>query len=289
MFPSMIAFADGSLYIPSALYAKAQRGIRNSRSTSPFFQGKRFPVDGNEPCGSPVLGLLFRCCPPAVIGGIIAFVVDSVERVTRRALAHVFQEVFKRLPPLANRYSPAPVAGIPVAFGMVASGSHPGPRRVGSCLCHTVRNPAGFLQAAAGFCYAMHKPGRGNLHRASAGTLAFPLARLIFASDELKNRESPEYKPSEIPASSRGSLAFSASAGRSNPADEVSGRVSSFGSAITAAEPRGLSGCRICNSGYGRESAKSTASNVLESHYVRPGEVWTERHCSTRTHAEMKG
>lgn len=289
MFPSMIPCADGSFYIPSALYAKAQRGIGNSGSTSPFFQGKRFPVDSNEPCGSPVLGLLFRCCPPAVIGGIIAFVVDSVERVTRWTLAHVFQEVLKRLPPLANRYSPTPVARIPIAFGMVASGSHPGPRSVGSCLCHAVRNSAVFLQTTAGFCYAMHKPSRGNFHRVSAGALAFPLARLIFASNELKNRESPEYKPGEIPASSRGSLAFSASAGRSNPADDVSGRVSSFGSAITAAEPRGLSGCRICNPSYGRESAKSTASNVLESHYVRPCEVWTERHCSTRNHAEMKG
>lgn len=289
MFPSMITCADGSFYIPSALYAKAQRGIGNSRSLGPLFQGKRFPVDGNEPCCAPVLGLLFRCCPPAVIGGVIAFVVDSIERVARWALAHVFQKVFKRLPPLANRYSPESVAGIPAAFWIVASGSHPDPRRVGFRLCHSVRNSAVFLQATARFCYAMHKPGRGNLHCVSAGTLAPPFASLIFASNKLKNREPSEYKAGEIPSSSRGGLAFSASARRSNPADEVAGRVSSFGSAITAAEPCGLSGCRICNSGYGCESAKSTARNVLESHYVRPREVWTERHCSTRTHAEMKG
>ena len=289
MLPSMIPCADGSFYIPSALYAKAQRGVRNPRSTSPFFQGKRFPVDGNEPCGTPVLGLLFRCCPPAVIGGVISFVVDSVERVTRWALAHIFQKVFKRLPPLANRYSPASVAWIPVAFGMVTPGSHPSPRCVGSRFRHSMRNAAVLLKAPTGFCYAMHKPGRGNLHYVSAGALAFPLSRLIFASNELKNRESPEYKSGEISASSRCGLAFSAPAGRSNPADEVSGRVSSFGSAITAAEPCGLSGCCVCPPGYSRKSAKSTASNVLESHYVSPREVLTERHCSTRNHAEIKG
>lgn len=82
--------------------------------------------------GGTIAGLGFDCGPMAVVQGVIAIVVDTVNRVKYRWLwPHVSQKVLKAVKPaVADFDPPSPISGVFMILWVKASSFHRGPRSV---------------------------------------------------------------------------------------------------------------------------------------------------------------
>jgi hypothetical protein len=86
---------------------------------------------------SPIFHLLGRCRPPAVFRRIVPIVIDAIERVARRPLAHIRQKVPKIFPSLANADPSTAVEMETALFLITAPLFHIKPL----CLCATAGLP----------------------------------------------------------------------------------------------------------------------------------------------------
>jgi hypothetical protein len=88
--------------------------------------------------GSPlVLGLLHPSRPSAIIGFVIPVHVNPIDRMLpRRAVAHVGQKIWKRLPSVANLYPAPTVMAVIAPVLVIAPPSHFTPRSIGKIGLH---------------------------------------------------------------------------------------------------------------------------------------------------------
>lgn len=68
--------------------------------------------------------LLFRTCPSAIAGFVVAIILDSIQICVLGPRTHIRQKCFEGAPPVTNCNSPASVVAIPVVSGIQASLSH---------------------------------------------------------------------------------------------------------------------------------------------------------------------
>lgn len=83
---------------------------------------------------TPVSRLLFRRCPPAVPWLVVSVVVDTIDRLPRRARAHVGEEVWVLVPAFANADAPASPVGVTRMSRVTATTHHAVPRVVGAAV-----------------------------------------------------------------------------------------------------------------------------------------------------------
>lgn len=74
---------------------------------------------------SPIVGLLFCCCPIAIVWLIIAIVIFPFDAVLRGGpVSHVYEKIFEKLPSPAYFYSSFPVKAIGSVVEVIASTVH---------------------------------------------------------------------------------------------------------------------------------------------------------------------
>lgn len=118
-----------------------------SRKRSPFGYCAGFAKDRDPLAASAVVSLLGSCGPSAVVGRVVAIVVDSIKAVfPAGALAHISEECKKVIPLRADSNAPAPVATVSGVAGDEAPSAHSCPGLISECSCVAV----GFVVAIAG-------------------------------------------------------------------------------------------------------------------------------------------
>ena len=90
---------------------------------------------------SPIVVLLLAGSPTAVVGSVVALVVDPIQATTLWSWSHILVEVLELSPPLANSNPPTTVIMVVFALRVVATLQHHSPRLVDRGVCHAV----GFL------------------------------------------------------------------------------------------------------------------------------------------------
>jgi len=86
---------------------------RYSNFFGPSRDWERFSIECNQSVASSIPVLCRTCSPSAIFLAVISVIVDTIKRMSRRwSIAHIRNEVFKRLPALTNFNSSAPVSFI---------------------------------------------------------------------------------------------------------------------------------------------------------------------------------
>ena len=80
---------------------------------------------------STVAGLDGGSYPPAIARVVLAIVVDAIEPLPRRRIAHIGVEIFKLEPPLADGDTSAPIIAVVPDVRVEAAPQHGGPTSVG--------------------------------------------------------------------------------------------------------------------------------------------------------------
>lgn len=135
--------------IPSAFDALSESRVRHSSEPRPFGNAMRLSVKSQISDCSRVVGLSKIVCPPTVVLRVTGVIVDAVQRVACRALAHVGVEIFKRAPSFANGYPSTAITTVVRRIRIGASGHHCAP----ASECRG--NSAAFRHAVAGNDVAM--------------------------------------------------------------------------------------------------------------------------------------
>lgn len=92
-----------------------------------------------------VYGLLFPSCPLAIARLVIPVIVNSLQRQSFRALAHIFKKETERFKPPFTNANPSPtVTVIRWVVGILGSVFHVAPGSKSLGVCHPMRNPSGF-------------------------------------------------------------------------------------------------------------------------------------------------
>lgn len=217
--------------------------------------------------GSLIAALLRGGRPAAVARAVAATVVDAVKRVlSRRALAHVGQEVLEHTPTLADSNASAAVV-VPVGIvGVRAALPHSDPRNVSgrpseSMPLHSIGCVAG--KAPATSCMPSTEPVRLNKVSVAAGTTTLPNS-LIVSHNGTNGGQTPKCLTSNINAEAiPGRVAFKTTAGLGVPTDQFTRNDSRFVPAFTPAQPTDFLGfCRrLANNG---KAIERNAGKVFE-------------------------
>jgi hypothetical protein len=113
---------------PATPNAAVDCAVVYAELSRPICNAKRESFVCNEMSSASVLLLNFKRNPLAVVWGVWAIVVNSLNRVIgRRLAAHVQQEVFKLQPSIAYGYAAPSVAMKVWLLGVSASSQHSGP------------------------------------------------------------------------------------------------------------------------------------------------------------------
>lgn len=101
----MLRLCQCPFFRPASFEASENPAQWHSEFVGPSLHRLRPAVERKEPIDPRIASLFLECCPPAVVGFIVAIYVDAVYRVIRRWLRpHIGQEVLERVaPPVANR------------------------------------------------------------------------------------------------------------------------------------------------------------------------------------------
>jgi hypothetical protein len=160
----------------------------------------------------PVSSLLALGRPSAILRLVITIVVDSLDRVAARPLAHVGQEVLERKPSFADRDSSAAVSMERKCVGIQASRFHGLPRRIG--WMQRAMSPAGAM-LDSGAAATVVLPGTqfiaANNSEVSTFAATFPQSATPRRSHVADYRELPKLLTSYL-CGRLGSLALQASA-----------------------------------------------------------------------------
>lgn len=96
-----------------------------SCSVCPFSQRKSLTFVREQSIVSFVSTILLSCSPSAVLRGVRAVIVDSINLMFgRRTPTHVSKEVFVTIPTSADSDSSAPISGVGLRFWVVAPLTH---------------------------------------------------------------------------------------------------------------------------------------------------------------------
>lgn len=154
---------------------------------------------------SGVIALLFSCGPSAVAGLIVPVNINSVESEPSWFFPHISKEVGEIKPPIANRYSSAPILVELRFFAVGTTLNHRPPRLVGTGVRHAMRDVVGIprfgLETPTGFCSTRCEQVGSSYVQSSANTHAFPLcfyAAPTTTFNLFDGRESPEHLAGEI-------------------------------------------------------------------------------------------
>ena len=131
-------------FTPSIILDSAVNKVaRKLELLAPFSSGHSFPVMGYISTPTHVIGLLFRCCPPAIIRRVITIIVDTVNRVLGGWLqTHIGKEIFKRIfPPIADSDSSTSVSRVFRVSDVVASIFYASPRVIFWSPCFAMCKP----------------------------------------------------------------------------------------------------------------------------------------------------
>lgn len=89
------------------------------------------PLDHEEYVGGPIGGLFFATCPPAILRRVVEIIVDPIQRVTARALAHVCNEIRHAFAPPVADLDAAPAVSVEVLRARrIAAPDHRIPRQI---------------------------------------------------------------------------------------------------------------------------------------------------------------
>jgi hypothetical protein len=157
---------------PSFSYAASDGMLVYSCYSAPFSDGMGFPARCYASVVSFVVGLLQLRRPSAVVLGIRAFVIYSVQALIGRSNSHVIEEVLKRAPTLINGYTPSSIIGIIPLGRSSASIEHVPPAaprpRMGKSVGFACRTCSFFLEATATLGMAICKVVEVHLFRGPA-------------------------------------------------------------------------------------------------------------------------
>lgn len=156
--------------------------VGNAAPLSGVCQRHAFPLICDEPIGAFVSGLPRPSRPSTVLGRVVAIVIDAVDCQTRRAWAHVREEVFKPVPSLADLDAATAVDPKVAVVGVTAPSQHRAPKIVFgqmiiaagcsvSCLCFS---RGLYAKAAATECSAFSQRPADNIPFCAALTLTMP-------------------------------------------------------------------------------------------------------------------
>lgn len=116
---------------PICLHSIAERCPVNAKTLGEQRNRNALSAVCGKQCSLPICLLLFRCSPPAVFSRIALLVVNAINGVAHRALAHISQKIVKAKPSLANLNASRSVRGELRRFFVCATMPHFGPRSVG--------------------------------------------------------------------------------------------------------------------------------------------------------------
>ena len=131
---------------------------------------------------SPIVVLLLAGRPLAVVGFVVALVVDPIQALSLGSVAHILVEVLELSPPLANSNPPTTVIMVVFVLRILAPLQHSYPRLIDRRAFHAV----GFTKATATFTLlGVAQPHFARL--AASRTLdLYPLVNLAGIPDSLK-------------------------------------------------------------------------------------------------------
>ena len=88
---------------PSSVKACGYSGSLNARATAPLLEGEAFTVKHNAPVVRSVVLLLAHQRPAAILRLVMPVIINTLNRVfVRWRKAHIFKEILKCLPSVAN-------------------------------------------------------------------------------------------------------------------------------------------------------------------------------------------
>lgn len=131
---------DGFQDRPVCLESPSDQIAISSETFRPLRISQSFSVVGNVAISSSIIGLLRSCGPAAIIRGIRAVIVFSVNGATTFwRKSHIGKKVFEIMPSLADCYSPCAVILISMAFRIVAALHNVLPSVKNRRFCESVR------------------------------------------------------------------------------------------------------------------------------------------------------
>ncbi len=146
-----------------------------------------------------VVSLLLRGCPAAIIGLVMALVIQALHRVPGGlSWTHVRQEVLKFHPSFANRYASFPIFGEGSVVRVLAAVLHAAPNAVLRCGVQAVNgvcNPLLFALCTPALRSALGpQVGLGNFDDGAANAAAQNAAASCQGLRGWQNRQRPELK-----------------------------------------------------------------------------------------------
>lgn len=144
-----------------------------------------FAIKSKSNCSAGIIGLSRLCLPKTIKRPIFCINITSLNSHVRRTLSHIFEEILKIMPALANYYSSAAIIFKSSLFWVIASPVHSLPNSIGCRLTHAVgsgafANSFGRVVASAGSCMATSKITGSNLLDSSAFASTEPFCRHSF-------------------------------------------------------------------------------------------------------------
>ena len=123
-------FCKGTLGSPATIYSALCGTTGNAKKFSEFGQATSDSTNSKNEIRSRVSGLVNTGCPAAIVGFIIPFIVDAIERFANRTFAHVFKKVLKFVPFLTNLNSSTSVVFVLRNMFISTPGTHTSPTSV---------------------------------------------------------------------------------------------------------------------------------------------------------------
>lgn len=161
MLPAPQWFVQSAFRCPPAINTQFQRVSRYPDMPCPIRQGSGFPVVLDAMVRAVIVRLLHHSRPAAVAWFVISVYVNAIERVTRRALAHIQKKGLERVrPPFAHLDTSATVIGVARHFAIRASGFSSGPRTIRSGVPLSVRLKTSVIHLALQAPAAFRESGR---------------------------------------------------------------------------------------------------------------------------------
>lgn len=103
---------------------------RQSKIFLPRCKTHRHTIVGYQPVSAPVSRLYFGCIPDTIFLGVSKIVVSPFQRQSKRRIAHVCVEVFKRAPSFTNPNAASTIIFIAFIIWIEAALKHVAPNDV---------------------------------------------------------------------------------------------------------------------------------------------------------------
>lgn len=107
---------------------------------SPLTYGFSFSTKGYVVIAPQIVILLYPSSPTAILRTVRAVVVYAVKRMIGGRVAHIREEILKRVPTFANRDAASAIIHVAFFAGIVAPLPHPSPSAMGPSVGESMRN-----------------------------------------------------------------------------------------------------------------------------------------------------